>query len=203
MDRQNVSDIAFTPVVKAMQEQKGSRRSYAKMEAGTGWHDRVTDELRDFLAERDSFYLGTANREGQPYIQHRGGPSGFLRVLDDHTLGFADFSGNKQYITAATLQENSRAFIFLMDYPNRRRIKIWGHARVVEGDSELLRRLVDAGYKGRPERAIVFSIEAWDANCPQHIRPRFTEEEVLAATSEFRARIEELEAEVARLKAAS
>jgi predicted pyridoxine 5'-phosphate oxidase superfamily flavin-nucleotide-binding protein len=203
MDRQFVSDIAFTPAVKAMQEQNGSRKSYAKMEAGNGWHDRITDELRGFLAERDSFYLGTANSEGQPYIQHRGGASGFLRVLDERTLAFADFSGNKQYITAATLQENDRAFIFLMDYPNRRRIKIWGHARIVEDDPVLLAQLVDAEYKGRPERAIVFAVDAWDANCPQHIRPRFTEEEVQATTSGLLARIEELEKEVARLRSRS
>ena len=153
MDRQYVSDIAFTPVVKAMQEKNGSRKSYGKMEAGSGWHDRVTDELRDFLAKRDSFYLGTANSEGQPYIQHRGGPSGFLRVLDDRTLAFADFGGNRQYITAATLQENNKAFIFLMDYPNRKRIKVWGTAKVVDDDPELMQKLTDPNYRGKPERA--------------------------------------------------
>ena len=189
MERQYVSDIAFTPVVKTWQERHGSRKSYAKMEAGTGWHDRVTDGLREFLADMDSFYLGTANSEGQPYIQHRGGPAGVLRVLDDRTLAFADFGGNKQYVTAGTLQENDKAFIFLMDYPNRRRIKIWGRARVVEDDPELLARLADPEYPGRPERAIVFTVEAWDVNRPQLIRPRYTFQRVagrLATPATFR-----------------
>ena len=161
--RQYVSDIAFTPAVKAEQERRGSRESYARMEQRGGWHDWIDDGLRAFIAERDSFYLGTANSEGQPYIQHRGGPAGFLRVIDDKTLAFADLAGNKQYITTATLSENDKAFLFLMDYPNRRRVKIWGRARVVEDDPELLSRLTDRDYKGRPERAIVFEVEAWAA----------------------------------------
>ena len=202
MERETISDIAFTPSVKAEQERLGSRSSYARMEQRGGWHDRVTAELSQFLAQRDSFYLGTANSEGQPYIQHRGGPAGFLRVLDHKTLAFADFGGNKQYITAGTLHENDKAFLFLMDYRNRQRIKVWGRARVVEDDPGLLSRLTDPAYPGRPERAIVFEIEAWDSNCPQHIAPRYTEQDVETITGALRARIGELEAELSRRPAA-
>ena len=177
MDSRPVSDIAFTPAVKAQQEKNGSRSAYARMEQRGGWQSQVTSELAAFLAERDSFYMATASADGQPYIQHRGGPKGFLRVLDETTLAFADFVGNAQYISVGNLSENDKAHIFLMDYPNRRRIKIWGTAQVVEGDDELLTRLNDAEYGGRPERAIVFKIAAWDVNCPQHIMPRYTEEE--------------------------
>ncbi|WP_143309141.1 pyridoxamine 5'-phosphate oxidase family protein, partial [Candidatus Entotheonella palauensis] len=147
--------------------------------------------------------LGTANTEGQPYIQHRGGLKGFLKVIDDRTLAFADFRGNKQYITAGTLLENDKAFIFLMDYANRRRIKIWGRARVVENDPEFMQHLADPMYQGHPERAIVFTIEAWDANCPQHITPRYTEEQVAATVQSLRDRIAELEAENRALRAAA
>ncbi len=194
------SDIAFTPTVKAAQEARGSRRGYAKMEAKGGWRDTVTPDLAAFIAGRDSFYLGTANADGQPYIQHRGGPLGFLKVLDDRTLGFADFSGNRQYITVGALEDNDKAFIFLMDYPNRRRIKIWGRARYVEDDSELLARLVDETYEAKPERAILFEIEAWDVNCPQHITQRFSFEEMAPTVDALKSRIAELEAEVAALK---
>ena len=194
------SDIAFTPTVKAAQEARGSRRGYAKMEAKGGWRDTVTPDLAAFIAGRDSFYLGTANADGQPYIQHRGGPEGFLKVLDDKTLGFADFGGNRQYITVGTLEENDKAFIFLMDYPNRRRIKIWGRARYVEDDAELLARLVDEAYEAKPERAILFTIEAWDVNCPQHITQRFSFEEMAPAVDALKSRVAELEAEVAALK---
>ncbi|MDH3604404.1 MAG: pyridoxamine 5'-phosphate oxidase family protein [Candidatus Tectomicrobia bacterium] len=190
-----VSDIAFTPVVKALQAQHGSRDGYARMERERGWQQTVTPDLEAFIAERDSFYLGTANAEGQPYIQHRGGCKGFLKVIDDRTLAFADFRGNKQYITAGTLAENDKAFIFLMDYPGRNRIKIWGRAQVVEDDAALMAELVDPQYKGHPERAIVFTIEAWDANCPQHITPRYTEDEIDATVQSLRDRITALEAE--------
>ncbi len=196
-----VSDIAFTPAVKALQVRYGSREAYARMEREGGWHQAVTPELEAFIAERDSFYLGTANAEGQPYIQHRGGPKGFLKVIDDRTLAFADFRGNKQYITAGDLSENDKAFMFLMDYAARRRIKIWGRARVVEHDAGFLEHLVDPSYKGHPERAIVFTVEAWDANCPQHITPRYTEEDVAATVLSLRNRIEELEAENRALRA--
>ncbi len=195
------SDIAFTPAVKALQAEHGSRDAYARMERENGWHQTVTPELEAFIAERDSFYLGTANAEGQPYIQHRGGPYGFLKVIDDQTLAFADFRGNKQYITAGTLSENDKAFIFLMDYADRRRIKIWGRARVVENDPELVKHLVDPNYKGHPERAIVFRIEAWDANCPQHIPQRYTEEQVAEAVQPLRDRIAALESENRALRA--
>jgi len=197
------SDIAFTPAVKAIQERKGSRRSYARMERSRGWPTTVTPDLAEILADLDMFYLGTANAEGQPYIQYRGGPPGFLKVIDDHTLGFADFGGNQQYVTLGNLSENPKAFLFLMDYANSRRIKVWGRARVVEDDPALLARLADPGYRARPERAIVFTVEAWDVNCSQHITPRFTEAEVTAAVAPMRDRILALEAENAELRAAA
>lgn len=197
------SDIAFTPAVKAQQERRGSRRGYRRMEEKVGWQDRVTPELVAFLQARDSLYLATATAEGQPYIQHRGGAPGFLKALDDKTLGFADFGGNKQYITLGNLSENDRAHIFLMDYAGRQRVKLWGRARVVEDDAALLERLTDPAYQGRPERAILFEITAWDANCPQHITPRFTEEVIVQAVDKLRARIAELEVENARLRQAA
>ena len=172
-----ISDIAFTDSVKAAQQKRGSRKAYAGMEQRGGWQNTVTPELEEFIAERDSLYLGTASAEGQPYIQHRGGAKGFLKVLDERTLAFADFAGNAQYISLGNLDENDRAFIFLMDYPNQHRIKIWGTARYVEDDPDLLERLTDAAYGGRPQRAIVFHVTAWDVNCKQHITPRFTAEE--------------------------
>jgi hypothetical protein len=196
----HTSDVAFTPTVKSVQERRGSRRQYARMEETRGWQSKVTDDLAAFIAERDSFYLATANAEGQPYIQHRGGPKGFLRVLDDKTLGFADFKGNRQYITTGNLADNDRAFIFLMDYASRRRIKIWGRARVVEGDDALINKLFVPGYKARPEQAILFTIEAWDVNCQQHIPQKFAAEDVADAVGRLQARIAELEAEVARLR---
>ena len=197
--RQNVSDIAFSPAVKAMQERLGSRAAYARMEDKGGWLDRVTPELAQFLAERDSFYLATASADGQPYIQHRGGPRGFLKPLDEKTLAFADFGGNRQYISAGNLSENDKATIFLMDYAGRRRIKVWGRARVVEDDEALLARLADPAYGAQPERAIVFTVEAWDVNCPQHIVRRFTEEQVSRIVAPLNHRIARLEAELTAL----
>ncbi len=193
------SDIAFTPAVKALQEQSGSRAGYARMAEKRDWCDTVTPDLAAFLAERDSFYLATASAEGRPYIQHRGGPKGFLKALDGKRLAFADFGGNRQYISAGNLSENDRASIFLMDYPNRRRIKLWGRARVVEDDPELLERLVEPGYGAKPEQAIVFEVEAWDVNCPQHITPRYTEDQIAPALAKLQARIDALEAEVKEL----
>lgn len=189
------SDVAFTPAVKAIQEEKGSRRGYAKMEEKAGWKDNVTEDLAQFIGERDSFYLGTANADGQPYIQHRGGKPGFLKVLDEKTLAFADFRGNRQYITSGNLSENDKAYIFLMDYPSRSRVKVWGCARVSD-DPELIARLSDADYNGRPEQAIVFEITAWDINCPQHITPRFSEAEVAEIVAPLKRRIAELEAKL-------
>ncbi len=194
------SDIAFTPAVKALQERSGSRAGYARMAEKRDWRDTVTPELAAFLAERDSFYLASASAEGRPYIQHRGGPKGFLKVLDDKRLAFADFGGNRQYISAGNLSENDRVSIFLMDYPNRRRIKLWGRARVVENDPDLLERLVEPGYQAKPERAILFEVEAWDVNCPQHITRRYTEDQIAPALAKLQARIDALEAEVKELR---
>jgi predicted pyridoxine 5'-phosphate oxidase superfamily flavin-nucleotide-binding protein len=172
------SDVAFTRAVKAAQESRGSREGYEEAMARHDWDDQVTPALAAFIAQRDSFYLGTASADGQPYIQHRGGPKGFLKVLDAHRLAFADYRGNRQYISVGNLDENDKAFLFLMDYPKRRRVKIWGRAEYVEGNSDVLRRVADAGYGGKPERAIVFHIRAWDSNCPQHITARYTVEEL-------------------------
>ena len=194
------SDVAFTPAIKALQEQRGSRAHYAKMEAKGGWRTAITPDLAGFLAEVRSFYLASANADGQPYIQHRGGPPGFLRVLDDHTLGFADFKGNRQFITTGNLADNPRAFMFVMDYAQRRRVKLWGRARVAETDAALLGRLWPEGYQARPEQVILFDVEAWDTNCPQHIPQMFHAEDVAHTIQQFQARIRELEAEVATLK---
>ncbi len=195
-----ISDIAFTPSVKTEQEKRGSRDGYIKMAAKRDWRDTVSDDLKTFIAERDSIYLATSSKDGQPYIQHRGGPKGFLHVLDERTLAFADYSGNKQYISIGNLVENDRAYIFLMDYANRRRIKIWGTAKVVEDDAELLARLTPDGYKARPERVFVFTITAWDVNCPQHITPRYDEDMVGQVTQKLTSRVSELEAENAQLR---
>ncbi len=198
--REYPSDIAFTPAVKAIQSAKGSRAGYARMERSQGWETAVPADLVEFLADLDMFYLGTANAAGQPYIQYRGGPPGFLKKIDDHTLGFADFGGNRQYVTLGNLSENPRAFLFLMDYVNRQRIKVWGTARAVEGDAALEERLRDAAYPGRVERAILFTVEAWDVNCQQHIHRRFSERQIGPAVAKLQARIAELESEIARLR---
>ena len=176
--RDYISDIAFTDAVKRIQEEKGSRSIYINVEQRGSWQDTVTHQLRDFLAERDSFYMSTVNSEGYPYIQHRGGPKGFLKVIDSRTLGFADFSGNRQYISYGNLQENNKVCLFFMDYPNRARIKLWGTAEVNEDDTALIEQLSVSDYKGQVERAYIIHIEAWDRNCPQHIMPRFTKQEI-------------------------
>lgn len=194
------SDVAFTPAVKAIQARKGSRGGYAHMEDGGGFRTEIDEALAAFIGEQTSFFLVTANAEGQPYIQHRGGPAGFIRILDKTTLAFADFRGNRQYITQGNLSENPKAYIFLIDYVNRRRIKIWGEARVVEDDPALIATLMPKDYKAKPEQAILFKITAWDSNCPQHIPMKFDAADVAAAIAERDARIAELEAEVARLK---
>jgi len=194
------SDIAFTPAVKAEQEKRGSRAGYDKMASKRDWQDTVTDDLKVFISERDSFYLATANSAGQPYIQHRGGPKGFLKVLDEHTLAIADFSGNRQYITIGNLSENDHAYIFLMDYVGRQRVKIWGRAKVIEDDQDLLERVSDSDYTGRVERVIVFTITAWDVNCPQHITQRYDGETIELATKKLGQRVSELEAENEQLK---
>jgi len=198
--RQYPSDIAFTPAVKAIQTENGSRSSYAKMEERGGWQTTVTSDLEAFLSELDMFYLGTSNAEGQPYIQYRGGSPGFLKPVDEKTLGFADFGGNRQYITLGNLSENPKAFIFLMDYVNSRRIKLWGTARVVEDDPELLERLRDPDYPGKVERAILFSIESWDVNCPQHIHKRFPQTMVAPMIEELQAKVSDLESKLVALQ---
>jgi predicted pyridoxine 5'-phosphate oxidase superfamily flavin-nucleotide-binding protein len=188
-----VSDVAFSPSVKAVQQRRGARAGYAHMEE-KGWPDRITPKLAAFIAARDSLYRATASADGQPYIQHRGGPKGFLRVLDARTLGLADYAGNRQYITTGNLAENDRAFVFLMDYARRRRIKLWGGARVVEDDEALLECLMPPDTAARPEQAILFTLEAWDVNCPQHITRRYSEAEVEGLVAPLRRRIAELEA---------
>jgi len=191
-----ISEVAFTATVKAAQEKRGSRTSYARMEERGDpgpWRDVVTPELEEFIAERDSLYLGTAGTDGQPYIQYRGGPTGFLKVLDEHTLAFAEFQGNAQYISLGNLTDNNKAFIFLMDYPNRRRIKIWGTAEFVEENAELLQKLIDADYKARPERVLCFNVKAWSPNCPQHIKQRFTVDEMAPKIKKLQQCIADLE----------
>ena len=187
------SDIAFTPAVKALQEKFRSRSNYASMEQFGGWQTEITEQLTQFLSNMDSFYLSTSNSLGQPYTQHRGGPKGFLKKLGDKTLAFADFTGNRQYITIGNLNENNKAFIFLMDYATKTRIKIWGTAKVVDDDKELLKSLADDSYRARLERVIVFTVEAWDINCRQHIQQRFTQEDIKAITDPLNERILELE----------
>jgi len=194
------SDVAFTPSVKAEQAKRGSRLQFERMERHGGWPTAVTPDLAAFIADARSFYLATASADGQPYIQHRGGPPGFLKILDERTLAFADFGGNKQYITVGNLAENPKAHIFIMDYVHQRRVKLWGTARVVEDDEALLSKLSDPGYRGRPERVIVFKLEAWDRNCPQHIPRMLPFDEVKDAIGRLQARIADLEAENVRLR---
>ena len=197
------SDVAFTGSVKAVQQRKGSRTSYARMEEGGSWETSITPGLQEFIEAQASVFLATANAEGQPYIQHRGGPAGFLRVIDEQTIGFVDYVGNRQYISLGNLAENAKAHLFLIDYAHRRRVKLWGEARVIEGDAELTRRLMPAGYKARASQVILFKVSAWDANCPQHIPQRLEAADVAAALGERDRRIALLEQELARLRAAS
>ncbi len=201
MSNSATSDVAFTASVKAIQARKGSREAYARMERGGGWSQSIDAELGAFIATQTSVFLATANAAGQPYIQHRGGPAGFLRVQDESTIAFADYRGNRQFITSGNLGENNRAFLFLIDYAQRRRVKIWGTARVVEDDPELIATLMPAGYKARPEQAIVLSVEAWDENCPQHIPQRFEAADVERALAQRDAAIAERDARIAALDA--
>lgn len=197
------SDIAFTPAVKTIQARKGSRETYAKVEARGGWRTEIDEDLAARLADTDSFYLATATADGQPYIQHRGGPKGFVKILDKNTIAFADYSGNRQYITQGNLSENPRAYIFAMDYAHRRRVKIWGEARVVEDDPALLQALMPKDYRARPEQVVMFKIAAWDTNCPQHIPQKFDADDVAAALAVRDARIAALEAELEARKGTS
>lgn len=194
------SDVAFTPAVKALQEARGSRASYARMEDHGGFRTAITPDLQDFLAEIDTAYLATSNATGQPYAQHRGGPKGFIQVIDDHTLGFADFSGNRQYVTTGNLVDNDKAFLFLMDYAHKRRIKLWGHAHVSD-DPALIARLMPANYRAKGEQAIMFTVTAWDVNCPQHIPQKLNAADVQTALARLEARIAELETENSALRA--
>jgi uncharacterized protein len=191
------SDVAFTPAVKAIQTRKGSRDAYAHVEQQGGWRTEIDEDLAAFLAKTNSLYFATASADGQPYIQHRGGPEGFVKVLDKNTLAFVDYGGNRQYITQGNLSENPKANIFVMDYAHRRRVKIWGEARVVDDDPALVKSLMPQGYKARPEQVILFKISAWDTNCPQHIQQKFDAADVAAALAARDTRIAELEAELA------
>jgi predicted pyridoxine 5'-phosphate oxidase superfamily flavin-nucleotide-binding protein len=203
------TDVAFTPAVKTIQTRKGSRGHYSQLEENGGWRTDIDERLAAFLTEANSFYMATASAGGQPYIQHRGGPKDFIRILDRNTIAFADYSGNRQYITQGNLSENTKAYIFIMDYAHRRRVKIWGTARVVEDDPALTESLMPKGYKARPEQAILFTISVWSTNCPQHIPQKFDAADVAAAMAEANSRIEardariaELEAEISKLKGA-
>src|SRR6266576_6915684 len=193
------SDVAFTPAVKAIQMRKGSRDAYANAEQ-RGWRTEIDENLAGFLGETNSFYLATAAADGQPYIQHRGGPKGFVKIIDKNTIAFADYSGNRQYITQGNLSENPQAHIFVMDYAHRRRVKIWGEAHVVDDDPALTKALMPQGYRARPEQVILFRISAWDTNCPQHIPQKFDAADVAAAMASRDGRIAESEAELAALK---
>jgi predicted pyridoxine 5'-phosphate oxidase superfamily flavin-nucleotide-binding protein len=194
------SDVAFTQAVKTAQERNGSRPYYARMEEAGSWETQITPDLKAFIEIQTSVFLATANLQNQPYIQHRGGPPGFLRVLNEGTIGFVDFIGNRQYITLGNLAENPKALLFLIDYAQRKRVKIWGDARVVENDPTLMRELMPGGYKARPSQLILIAVRAWDANCPQHIPQRFDAACVTAAIAERDARIKALELELARLR---
>jgi predicted pyridoxine 5'-phosphate oxidase superfamily flavin-nucleotide-binding protein len=197
----NNSSRVFTPAVLKAQAERGATKAYAARVA-EGFPDTITPELAKFIAEQDTAFLATASADGAPYVQHRGGPKGFIKVIDERTLGFADYRGNRQYITLANLSENDRAFLFLLDPGRKQRIKLWGRAQMVEGDSALVAKLFDGGYKARPERALIFKLEAWDVNCSSHIVARYTEEQLEEFFSAVRARIGELEAENQKLRAA-
>ena len=189
-------DIAFTPAVKAVQARKGSRRTYAEMTMG----DTIDENLAGFVAARDSAYLASASSDGQPYVQHRGGPPGFLHVIDDRTIAFADLRGNRQFISTGNFSENPRAFLFLMDYVHRQRVKIWGRVRVVEDDPELIARLFPNGYRAKAEQAMLFTVTAWDANCPAHIPVLLPSADVAAALATRDAQIAALEDELAAMR---
>ncbi|MBR0691915.1 pyridoxamine 5'-phosphate oxidase family protein [Bradyrhizobium lablabi] len=196
----NVGDVLFSAAVKAIQTRKGSREAFARVDERGGWRTEIDENLAGFLTNANSFYFATASADGQPYIQHRGGPKGFIKILDKNTIAFADYSGNRQYITQGHLSENPKAYIFVMDYAHRRRVKIWGEAHVVEDDPALTQALMPQGYRARPEHVILFKIAAWDTNCPQHIPQKFDAADVAAALAARDARIAELEAELAALK---
>jgi predicted pyridoxine 5'-phosphate oxidase superfamily flavin-nucleotide-binding protein len=194
------SDVAFSPTIKAIQARKGSRQAYAEIEQGRGWRTDIDDDLAAFIAAQTSFFLATASADGQPYIQHRGGPAGFVHVLDKSTLAFADFGGNRQFITQGNLSENPQAYIFLLDYAHRQRVKLWGEARVIEDDAALLASLMPRGYRARPEQVILFKVITWDTNCKQHLPQKFDAADVRVALETRDARIAELEQQLAALQ---
>jgi predicted pyridoxine 5'-phosphate oxidase superfamily flavin-nucleotide-binding protein len=194
------SDVAFSAAVKRVQVERGSRAAYQRVEERGGFAREITDELRAFLGEVDTAFLATASAEGQPYVQHRGGPRGFMRALDDHTLGFLDFAGNRQYVSTGNLTENDRVCLFLMDYARRRRVKVWGTARVVSASDELVAALATPGYRGRVEQAVLVTVSAWDVNCSQHIPHKLDGADVARAIQRLEARVAELEAENHRLR---
>jgi predicted pyridoxine 5'-phosphate oxidase superfamily flavin-nucleotide-binding protein len=197
----NNSDLVFPPAARRAQEQRGSAKAYtARVEQG--FPDKITEDLAQFIARMDTAFLGTVTENGSPYIQHRGGPRGFIKIIDEKTLGFADYRGNKQYITISNIENNNRAFLFLLDAASRSRIKIWGRLRAVEDDKALIEKLFDEGYRAKPERVLLFTIEAWDVNCSQHITERFTKEEIQGAVAQIQQKIVALETENAQLRAA-
>lgn len=198
--RESSCAVAFTGRVRAIRRRKGSRGAYERLEANGGWRTTIDAALRDFVERQSSAFLATANASGQPYVQHRGGPPGFLRVLDERTIAFVEYDGNRQYITHGNLQENNKAQLLLIDYETRRRVKIWGTARVVEDDATLVESVRSAGDASRGEQAIVFHVEAWDANCPRHIPVRISAADAEREIAARDARIVELEQELIRLR---
>lgn len=195
------SDVVFTDTVKAIQARKGSRAAYARMEAGGSWEQAITADLQREIEAQTSVFIATASADGQPYIQHRGGPAGFLRVIDRQTIGFVDYKGNRQFITTGNLRDNAKVHLFLVDYENRRRVKIWGTARIVEGDGELAARLFPHGYRAKWEQVILLTVAAWDINCSQHIPQMFHAYDVATTVQTFQARMKEMDEEITRLKA--
>jgi predicted pyridoxine 5'-phosphate oxidase superfamily flavin-nucleotide-binding protein len=201
----NFGSLVFTPLVKALQEKHGSRRQYARMEAGHPSRDLLGPDETTFIAESDSFYIATIGSTGWPYVQHRGGPKGFLKVIDDHTIAFADFRGNKQFISTGNIGGDNRVALIMVDYPRQARLKILGRAEILEGETarEWIERLREPGYQATIERAYVIRVEAFDWNCQQHITPRFTAEQIEEALAPFERRMEELERENERLREAA
>lgn len=202
---QHFGSLVFTPVVKALQEKYGSRRQYARMEGGGTSRDRLGPDEAAFIAERDSFYMATIGSTGWPYVQHRGGPKGFLKVIDDNRVAFADFRGNKQYISTGNVATDNRVAVIMVDYPRQSRLKLLGRAEVFEGDQarEWIDRLRDPGYKAVIERVYVIQVEAFDWNCPQHITPRFTADQIQEALTPFELRMQELVRENKKLREAN
>jgi uncharacterized protein len=201
----NFGSLVFTPLVKALQEKYGSRRQYARMEAGGATPDHLGPDESAFIAEQDSFYMATVGETGWPYVQHRGGVKGFLRVIDDRTIAFADFRGNKQFVSTGNIASDNRVALIMVDYPRQARLKILGRAEILDGEParNWIQRLGEPGSKDVIERAYVIHVEAFDWNCPQHITPRFTEEQIKDALAPFEQRLEELERENAKLRAAA